>query len=281
MASVAPAFVVRRHAWPVRMMHWINVLAVSMLFFSGLGIFNAYSTLHWGRASYAPAAKVLLDISARERDDGKLVGITRLLGHEFDTTGWLGVSAGPDGEPTARAFPAWLTLPSGQWLAMSRAWHFFFAWVFVINGACYLAFTLASGHLRRDLWPTRTDWRSIGRSVVEHLRLRHPRGEAALRYNVLQKLAYLVVVFVLLPGIALFGMAMSPRLDAIVPGWVDALGGRDAARTLHFIFAWLMVAFVAVHLFEVLVSGPVNQLRSMITGRYAVTEAPSQDHDKR
>jgi thiosulfate reductase cytochrome b subunit len=267
--AVRDRVVVRRHALPVRVMHWINVIALAALFLSGLGIFNAYAQLHWGRASYGRQAP-LLEISAREQDDGRLVGITRLFGHEFVTTGVLGVSAGPDGEPAERAFPSWLTLPGYQWLAMSRSWHFFFAWVFVLNGACYLAYTLASGHLRRDLWPTRADRGSIGRSIVDHLRLRHPRGEAARRYNVLQKLAYLLVVFVLLPGIALMGLALQPRLDALWPGWVDALGGRDAARTLHFVFAWLIVLFVLVHLFEVLVSGPLNQLRSMITGRYAV-----------
>ena len=90
-------------------------------------------------------------------------------------------------------------------------------WI-VLNGACYLVFTLVSGHLRRDLWPTRADWASTGRSVVDHLVLRHPRGEAALHYNVLQKLSYLALIFVLLPGVALMGMALSPRLDALGAG---------------------------------------------------------------
>jgi thiosulfate reductase cytochrome b subunit len=261
--------VVLRHRLAVRVMHWINVVALTVLLLSGLGIFNAFSQLHWARSSYGTRPPIL-NIEALEQEDGRLVGVTRLFGHEFVTTGVLGVSSGVDGEPAARAFPSWLTLPGGQWLAMSRSWHFFFAWVFVINGLCYLGYTLASGHLRRDLWPTRADRAVIGRSLVDHLLLRHAKGEAARRYNVLQKLSYLVVIFVLLPGIALLGLAMSPRMDALWPGWVDLLGGRDAARTLHFLFAWLIVAFVLVHLFEVLVSGPLNQLRSMITGRFAV-----------
>jgi thiosulfate reductase cytochrome b subunit len=260
---------VLRHALPVRVMHWINVVALAVLFMSGLGIFNAFAQLHWDKASYGRKAP-LLSIDARALDDGRLVGVTRVLGRELVTTGWLGVSNGNDGQAVARAFPSWLTVPSGQWLAMSRNWHFLFAWIFVLNGLCYLAYALASRHLQRDLSPTRADWRSIGRSIVDHLLLRHPRGEAARRYNVLQKLAYLVVIFVLLPGIVLMGLAMSPRLDAWWPGWVDVLGGRDAARTLHFVFAWLLVAFVLVHVFEVIVSGPWNHLRSMVTGRFAI-----------
>jgi thiosulfate reductase cytochrome b subunit len=260
---------VLRHALPVRVMHWINVVALAVLFMSGLGIFNAFAQLHWDKASYGRKAP-LLSIDARALDDGRLVGVTRVLGRELVTTGWLGVSNGDDGQAVARAFPSWLTVPSGQWLAMSRNWHFLFAWIFVLNGLCYLAYALASRHLQRDLSPTRADWRSIGRSIVDHLLLRHPRGEAARRYNVLQKLAYRVVIFVLLPGIVLMGLAMSPRLDAWWPGWVDVLGGRDAARTLHFVFAWLLVAFVLVHVFEVIVSGPWNHLRSMVTGRFAI-----------
>ncbi len=153
---------------------------------------------------------------------------------------------------------------------MGRRWHLFFAWIFVINGFAYIIYTIASRHLGRDLAPTRNDWRSIGRSVIDHLRLRHPRGEAARRYNVLQKLTYLFVIFGLLPFVVLMGWAMSPRLDAAIPGWVDVFGGRQSARTLHFIAAWALVAFVLVHVFEVLVSGVFNNLRSMITGRFVV-----------
>jgi thiosulfate reductase cytochrome b subunit len=153
---------------------------------------------------------------------------------------------------------------------MARSWHFFFAWVFLVNGLCYVAYTIASRHLARDLWPTRADVRGIGRSIVDHLRLRHPTGEAAKRYNVLQKSAYVTVIFVLLPLIVLMGFGMSPRLDTLFGGWVDWFGGRQSARSIHFLVAWALVAFVLVHVFEVIVTGVWNNLRSMITGRYRV-----------
>src|SRR5262249_14875973 len=107
-------------------------------------------------------------------------------------------------------------------------------------------------------------------SIKDHVRFRHPKGEAEKRYNVLQKLAYLTVIFVLVPLIILMGWAMSPWLDAVLPGWVAVAGGRQAARSIHFIVAWLLVAFVLIHVFEVLISGVWNQLRSMITGHYRV-----------
>jgi thiosulfate reductase cytochrome b subunit len=189
----------------------------------------------------------------------------------------LGVSEGAAGKPVEMAFPSWLTIPSHYSLADARQWHFFFAWLLVLNGLAYLAHSIFSRHLQRDLAPNRQDWRGLGRSVRDHLRFRHPQGEAARHYNVLQKLAYLAVVFGLLPLIVLAGWAMSPWLNSLLPGWVDVFGGRQAARAVHFIVAWLLVAFVAIHVFEVLVSGVWNHLRSMVTGRYRITAAPTAD----
>jgi thiosulfate reductase cytochrome b subunit len=153
---------------------------------------------------------------------------------------------------------------------MGRHWHFFFAWLFVLNGTAYVLYAFFSGHLNRDLLPTRDELRNIGRSIKDHLLFRHPTGEAAKRYNVLQNLAYLVVIFGLLPLVIVAGMAMSPRLDAVFPGWIELLGGRQSARTLHFLAASGLLLFVLVHLFEVIISGVWNQLRSMITGYYTV-----------
>ena len=265
-----------RHALPVRIMHWINVVAVTVLLMSGLNIFSAHPALYWGKSSYTGRGPVL-EIGPGEDAGGNPVGITSVLGHDFVTTGVLGAARASDGEIVERTFPSWLTVPGNRWLAMARRWHFFFAWVFVINGLCYLGYSIASRHLSGDLAPDRADWRSIGRSIVDHLRFRHPAGEAAKRYNVLQKLTYLAVVFVLVPLVILMGLAMSPRLDTVLPGWVDFFGGRQSVRTLHFIAAWLIVAFVLVHVFEVIVAGFWNELRSMITGRYRVqAEAPDE-----
>src|SRR3569833_437100 len=265
----------RRHAWPVRLMHWVNVLAFVVQLMSGLQIFNAPPALNWGKSSYTGRPPILHKI-ARMDAQGNPQGVTRTLGHEYDTTGVLGWSAGMDSLPVPRGFPAWITLPGGQWLAMARRWHFFFAWVLVINGLAYLAYTLASRHLVRDLTPTRTAWRSIGRSIKEHLLLQHARGEAARRYDILQKLAYLVVIFVLFPLLILMGRAMSPGLDSLVPGRIVVFGGRQSARSLHFLVAWVLVAFVFIHVFEVIVCGFWNNLRSIQTNHNQI----AADEDK-
>jgi thiosulfate reductase cytochrome b subunit len=263
--------IVYRHALPIRIMHWINVIALTLMFLSGLQIFNAHPRLYWGNRSDEGTA--IFALGARQDAAGKMQGVMRIGEHEFTTTGVLGVSNEADG-PQMRGFPSWLTVPGPQWLAMGRRWHFFFAWVFVLNGLCFVGYALATRHLQRDLLPTGADWRGIGRSIVDHLRFKHPHGEEALRYNILQRLAYLTVIFVFGVGIVLMGLAMSPRMDAVLSPMVEAIGGRQSARTIHFIIAWGFVAFVLIHLFEVLITGVFNQLRGMITGYYAIDASP-------
>jgi thiosulfate reductase cytochrome b subunit len=258
-----------RHRLPVRIMHWINVVAFFMLLMSGLQIFNAHPALNLGRSSYTGQPPVL-EMHARRTQGQEIVGVTTVFGHDFITTGALGASRNADGQLVERGFPAWATIPGPQWLAMGRHWHLFFAWIFVLNGLSYVVYAIVSRHLARDLVPDRADWRSIGRSIKDHLLLRHAVGEAEKRYNVLQKIAYLVVIFVLLPLIILTGWSMSPRLNALIPGWIDLLGGRQSGRTIHFVAAWLLVGFLLIHVFEVIISGFWNNLRSMITGRYRI-----------
>ena len=266
--TAPPARSMYRHKLPIRLMHWINVVCLTILLGSGLNIFNAHPSLYWGNDSYT--VKPWLSLSGRNTPNGP-VGNTHFAGHDFDTTGVLGISR-VDGAVTARGFPSWATIPGPQWLSMARHWHLFFAWLFVINGVAYVLYTIFSRHLVRDLVPTRAELKNIGRSIVDHIQFKHPTGDAAKRYNVLQSLAYLIVIFGLLPLVVLAGLALSPRLDTVFTGWVDLLGGRQSARSLHFLAALGLVLFVVVHVFEVIVAGVWNEMRSMITGWYTVPE---------
>ncbi|MDI3462321.1 MAG: Thiosulfate reductase cytochrome B subunit (membrane anchoring protein) [Nitrospira sp.] len=252
-----------RHTLPVRLAHWVNALCLIVLVMSGLQIFNAHPALYWGDRSDRNDA--LLSIRPVQTETGEIKGITTIFGHSFETTGLLGYS-----DHRGRAFPVWATLPGPQWLAMGRQWHLFFAWMFVITGVFFVGYGLLSRHLSRDLLPTTVDLRHIGRAVKNHLFLRHSEGEAATRYNVLQKLAYLVVLAVLAPVIVLTGLGMSPMIDAAFPWLLPLFGGRQGARTLHFIVCFAFVGFVAVHVLQVVMTGLVNNMRSMITGWFAV-----------
>ena len=266
-----------RHRLPVRLAHWVNVLCLFILLLSGLQIFNAHPALYWGSASSFDAP--WLAIEDRRSGNGQPQGYVTLGNLEIDTTGVLGLSTGTDGEPERRAFPAWLTIPSWRSLAKGRHWHFFFAWLLVINAAFYLAWSAASGHLR-ELIPTGGDWRGIGRSVKDHLLLKHPVGEAARRYNILQKLAYLGVIFGLGILIVVTGLCMSPRMNTVMEPVLQLLGGRQSARSIHFIAAAGFVLFLAVHLFQVFVTGAWNNLRSMITGNYDVRVPGNETGDQ-
>ena len=255
--------IVRRHGLTTRLTHWINAAALLVLLLSGLQIFNAHPALYWGDVS--TFARPWISMFAAERG-GEAIGVTKIGSAYVETTGVFGFSGNE-----VRGFPSWATLPSYRSLADGRRWHFAFAWLFALNGLVYLSAGLIGGHVRRDLLPARDQLtpRHLAREIADHARLRFP---ASRRYNVLQKLTYLAVIFVLLPMMVLTGLSMSPGMNAGFPWLPELFGGRQSARTLHFISAGLIVLFVLAHVAMVLVSGPLNSLRAMITGKYAVAE---------
>ena len=258
---------IERHSLVVRITHWVNVLCLLVLLMSGLQIFNAHPALYWGNISNFDDP--ILRMGASREPDGTMFGVTEIFDREFVTTGVLGFSKVSEDRYATRGFPSWATLPSQQDLATGRRWHFFFAWVFVINGLVYFGHSLLSGHWRQ-LVPTGRQLRGIGHDIKQHLLLRFPKGEDARSYNVLQKLAYVGVVAVLIPILILAGLTMSPALNAEFPFLLDLFGGRQSARTIHFVAAALLIAFVLVHVLMVLLSGVWNNMRSMITGRYRI-----------
>jgi thiosulfate reductase cytochrome b subunit len=235
-----PVNVIYRHSVATRILHWLNALCVFVVLMSGLQIFNAHPRLYWGEYG-ANTDTPFIQIGSRQA-------------------------------PGEKAFPQWATIPSWQDLAGGRRWHFFFAWVLVFNSALYLLVSFANGHVRRDLVPRREEISAghLARELWNHLRLKFPYGEAARHYNSLQKLAYLGVIFVLAPVMLITGLTMSPGIDAAAPWLPGLFGGRQSARTLHFLTAMLIVLFIVVHLVMVLLAGPLNELRSMITGRFVV-----------
>lgn len=254
-----------RHTWPVRLGHWLNVVCLTTLVMSGLQIFNAHPTLYWGDRS--DEDRPFLSVRAARTPDGEWRGLTTVGGHVFDTTGVLGYSS-----DLQRGFPAWATLPDTQWLAMGRRWHLFFAWVFTVNGLLFGVYSVFSRHFSRDLFPTRRDLRRIGRDLWNHLAFHRPAGEAAKRYNVMQKIAYTGVVFGIGPLIVLTGLSMSPAMDAAFPWLPDFFGGRQSARTVHFLACVAFIGFIIIHLTMVVTTGLVNNLRAMVTGWFMIEE---------
>jgi Ni/Fe-hydrogenase b-type cytochrome subunit len=259
-----------RHNRITRATHWINALALMILVMSGFQIFNAHPYLYWGSASEPDRAFLAI---AAANDDGEVRGFFRLYGWQFDTTGVLGVQNTAMG-PAARAFPSWLTIPGYFWLAGGRRWHFFFAWLFALNGLLYVVYNIATGHLRKFLC-TAKDVARVPAMVLYYLHI-HKESPQEGEYNPLQKLAYTSVFLVLTPFFLLSGMAMSPQLDTAFH-WLPAMfGGRQSARSIHFILAFLFVGFTFGHVFMALATGVFNNMRSMVSGWYKekVSERP-------
>lgn len=184
-------------------------------------------------------------------------GIAILIAHPelyLGETGYFG-------DPAVIVIPVEQNVDHTGW---GRGMHFFFAWTLVVNGLVYLLGGLASGHIRDEMLPTGDEMRRRGRSTMA---LGGPKAAVTLRYNVVQKIVYLLVMFVLLPMMLFTGLAMAPAVVAAFPDLFGLLGGRQTARTLHFVVAVLLVAFFAIHILMLLLSDPANRLRSIITGR--------------
>jgi Ni/Fe-hydrogenase b-type cytochrome subunit len=232
--GLPPPRIAYRHRLPTRLWHWVNAFTVVVMLMSGFMIFNAHPHLYWGK-----------------------------YGANFDHP-WLSFHGRP--------FPDWATIPSTYNLAAARRWHLAFAWLLVVPLVLLLIVSLLNRHAQRDLAPTRDEVRPshIWTDIKEHARLQFPTGEAALQYNVLQKLSYIGVIFVLLPLMVLTGLAMSPAVDASWPWLLDLFQGRQSARSIHFICAAALLLFILVHLVMVVLAGPINEVRSMITGRFRV-----------
>jgi Ni/Fe-hydrogenase b-type cytochrome subunit len=256
------ANLVYRHNRITRLTHWIDAVALMILFMSGLMIFNAHPHLYWGSTS-APE-KAFFSIGATN-EDGDFRGYVQLYGQRVDTTGLLGVQQGALG-PTPRAFPSWLTVPGYYSLASGRRWHFFFGWLFALNGVLYVVYNLAIGHMRKFFF-TFDDAKKVPSMIAYYLHLQRNSPQEG-EYNPLQKMAYTSVFVILTPLVLLSGIAMSPQLNVAFNWLPAAFGGRQSARTIHFILAFGFLFFTFGHVLMVLTQGVLNNMRSITTGWY-------------
>lgn len=276
--TIADSNIVYRHPLAVRLWHWCTAAAVGGLLLTGFCILNVHPRLYWGEIGNAATQPIMALVSTAAggpRATTHPVPAALTVGsHRWDVTGYLGGvwDLGADGI----YFVIALTPDSWQFGAM-RAWHFACAWTLIIAWICYAAYLPASGRLRRTLLPTarQVTVRSIGQDLWNHLRLRRAKGEEARHYNLLQKVSYLVVLFVLIPGAVLSGITMSNSITARFPELYTLLGGRQSARTIHALCAAGLLFFSVVHFAQLFVAGFINEVRSMITGYFSIrTEAP-------
>ena len=264
--------VVKRHRLSTRIWHWLNAFVATILLMSGLMIFNAHPHLYWG------------DFGSREDyawlqiDDTRTTGFVRIGSVRVETTGVLGLSLATNDNVRRVAFPGWATIPTGYDLAAARRWHFAFAWAFALGLTAFMLASLFNGHIRQDLHVRRAEWSpyALWNDIKNHARLRFGDDHSLSNYNIIQKFSYIAVIFLLLPLLILTGITMSPAMNAAWPWLLDLFGGRQSARSLHFIAAFLLALFVVVHLIMVLLSGPINGIRSMIIGRPMTMSEPDQ-----
>jgi thiosulfate reductase cytochrome b subunit len=234
-SAIPTPTVTSRHSAVVRVTHWITTLCFLTLLVSGVEILISHPRFYWGEAGNVltpPLFKLPIPASRSTVPTG--------YGYVLpDQNGW------------------------------SRYLHFQAAWLVVFTGFLYVMFGSLSGHFRGNLLPARADlsWRALSTVIANHLRARPANGAGVWSYNVLQRLTYLFVIFLLFPLVIWTGLAMSPAIASVFPAAVVVLGGQQSARTLHFFVSILLLLFVVVHVAMVCLSGFRNRTRSMITGR--------------
>lgn len=225
-----------RHSALVRITHWLTALSFLALLVTGVEILISHPRLYWGETG------------------------------NVNMTPWFSFHI-----PSSRA-----TVPTGYGYVLpdqngwSRYLHFQSAWLLVFTGLVYLAFGFFNGHFRLNLFPSLSDLSpgKLLKSMAAHLRFR-PGEKDAWSYNLIQRLTYLFVIFVLFPMIIWTGLAMSPAIDSALPWAAILLGGKQSARTLHFFVSVLLVLFVLVHVLMVFLAGFRSRVGAMITGRPA------------
>ena len=239
-ASAVPAArVSSRHSALVRVTHWITALCFLALLVSGGEIVISHPRFYWGET-----------------------------GNDLTSTLFkLPIPASRKLVPTGYGF----VLPDQN--GWSRYLHFQSAWIVVLTGLLYIIFGFVTGHFRKNLAPDKAErsWRAFSMALASHLRFERPSEAEAWSYNLLQRLAYLFVIFVLFPFVIWTGLAMSPAFVSAVPAAVNVLGGQQSARTLHFFVSLALVLFLLIHVGMVWFAGFRSRMRAMITGRGAST----------
>ena len=236
----APDAAAPRHSAVVRVTHWITTLCFCALLVSGVEILISHPRFYWGETGNVLTPPLF----------------------SFPI-------------PSSRA-----TVPTGYGYVLpdqngwSRALHFQAAWAVVLTGLLYLSFGLWTGHFRSNLLPRGGDlsWRTLAAVIAGHLRFKPPAEAEFWSYNLLQRLTYLFVIFVLFPLVLWTGLAMSPAFVSAVPAAVTSLGGQQSARTIHFFVSVILLLFVVVHVVMVFVAGFKRRTRAMITGRAGAQE---------
>jgi thiosulfate reductase cytochrome b subunit len=236
-ASAARATTQPRHSVLVRITHWITVLCFFALLVTGIEILISHPRFYWGETGNVLTTP-LFQIPIPSSRSLVPTGYGYVLP---DQNGW------------------------------SRALHFQAAWVVVLTGLLYGIFGLLAGHFWKNLIPGKADlsWRELSTSIANHLRFKRPSEAEASSYNVLQRLAYLFVIFILFPLVVWTGLALSPAFTSAFPAAVTLLGGRQSARTIHLFVSLALVVFLLIHLVMIFLAGFWRRTGAMVTGRTA------------
>jgi methionine sulfoxide reductase catalytic subunit len=226
----------------LRISHYINLLFIGLLIRSGLQILGAHPRFYWDDG--CDPDRAWLKFTKKKVPKDKLYT-------SMDDE----VSVSPV-----------LALPGGKNLGLGRHWHFFSVIFWVLNGLIYVVLLFATGEWSR-LIPT--SWSIVPRAwetFLTYITFHIPPASDFRPYDPLQQLAYAAVVFLLGPFMILTGAAMSPAIEARFPWYIKLFGGRQSARSLHFLSLVAFILFIIVHTALVLIVHFSDNIRNVVLG---------------
>lgn len=241
----------RSHPSWVRICHWLVVVTYLALATSGFLILMVHPRLYMGEVGNdLTPALLTLPISNNHRPS-----------ELRQTVAFSELPGGP-----ISADRNYAIFNRNSW---ARSLHFLAAWVFVVVGVIYFATGIATGHIVRDLLPRIRELApsAVWQDLKNHLRTRFEASRARSAYNVMQKLAYTSVLFIVLPVMIATGLTMSPAITNAYPLLLDLFGGYQSARTVHFFGFAALILFFIVHVAMVIATGFGRQLRAMTWGK--------------
>ena len=237
-------YVIASFGFPLwlRVEHYINLLFLGLMIRSGIQILAAHPRLYW-KDSCDPE-KEWIKFTSQKASKDKLY------------------TSMDDEVPVSPM----LALPGEDNLGLGRQWHFFVAIFWLLNGIIYVVLLFATGEWAR-LIPT--SWSIIPaawHTFLTYITFHIPPASDFNPYDPLQQLTYAAIVFLLAPFMLLTGAAMSPSIEARFPWYLKIFGGKQSARSLHFLSLLAFVGFVIVHTALVLIVHFQDNIRNIVFG---------------
>ena len=227
--------------------HFLNIFFMLLLARSGLEVLSAFPKLYW--KDDCPPGREWLRFS-------------RKVFSADSRKPWSSLDEEESWSPA-------VALPGRKNLGLGRHWHFMSVQFWILTGAVYLALVFATGYWHYLLPTSWSIFPDAVKVVGSYLSFHFPPLLPGQPFNAAQKLSYFFVIFILAPLQIATGAAMSPSVIGRFPWYARIFGGKQGARSLHFLGLCAFAAFVFIHTIMVIIHGVPHEFAAIVLGSYS------------